>query len=71
MGKKKALFEIKDLIVSIACPHCQMLQRSPNYPFSEGWDKNDVAYIGQGDVICRKCHKPFPLPVDLFNLMPS
>lgn len=66
----KADFEIKDVIVSVACPKCRNLQTSPNYPKSTGWDKKDVKKAARtGALKCEVCGEPFSLPTKLTNLM--
>jgi hypothetical protein len=70
MGRRKAQFQIEDVIVSVTCPRCGNKQPSPGYPESLGWDEKDVARIGQtGEVVCATCRERFPLPSKLFHLL--
>ena len=66
----KADIEIKDVIVSVACPKCRNLQNSPNYPKSTGWDRRDVNRAARkGAMKCQVCNEQFSLPVKVVNLM--
>jgi transposase len=68
--RKKALFEIKDWIVSVLCPYCGSAQPSPNYPQSRGWDMKDVRSVGSAaEVNCSRCRRSFPLPAQLFSMI--
>lgn len=69
MGRKKAQFEIKDLIITVACPECEHLQDSPGWPGSQGWDKKDVKATGSREIKCPKCFLRFQLPSPVFSLM--
>jgi hypothetical protein len=70
MGKRKAQFNIEDVIVSILCPRCGNKQPSPGFPDSLGWDVKDVSGARKkGEVVCLVCNERFPLPSQLFHLL--
>lgn len=70
MGKRKAQFQIKDIIVAVICPNCDNAQNSPNWPHSHGWDRKDVRSVGsERELTCQVCRAQFPLPVQLLDLM--
>jgi hypothetical protein len=69
-GKKKAIFKVEDVIVSIACPHCLHKQQPKRYPNSIGWDFKDIRAVGTSRKIsCQECKEEFALPVKLFNFL--
>jgi hypothetical protein len=72
--KTPAKYQIADIIVWVSCPHCDSIVNSPGFTKSAGWDKRDVETVGRdGEVACvnKKCKRVFPLPADLFKLLPA
>lgn len=72
--KAPAKFQISDIIVWVICPHCESVVNSPGFTKSAGWDKHDVESVGRGgEVTCasKSCKRKFPLPAELFRLMPA